>query len=431
MPSLLPAHLERARPPGLAARAQLGAQPADAAARRDHRSRSSSCSPRLFFVLDHALGYGGPDDRRDLRGCSACRRIPWRLVGEAVLVVIFLAAGSARSRSRSRSASPPSGSRAATAAGRCRRSRLGAAVLYPFFAPNMFTIPVFGAWPDVATGVYMLVFIMMAVGLNIVVGYAGLLDLGLRRVLRDRRLHGGLVRVAQFSHVTWHLGAVGIVPHLPGIHISIWPLLLLAGLITALFGILIGLPTLRLRGDYLAIVTLGFGEISTTDRAQRRQPLRHRLQPDERPERDHAARLDRLRQHALARRPAASCRRTTCTCCNATRARPPDPVDRRLLLDGDRAAPLHGVLLAAAAVLAARPRLDRDPRGRDRRRRDGHPADADEDVGLRERRVLRRRRRRLLRERSRARRSRATSSSTSRCSSSAWSSSAAWGTSGA
>ena len=48
---------------------------------------------------------------------------------------------------------------------------------------------------------------------------------------------------------------------LQGIHISIWPLLLIAGLITAGFGILIGLPTLRLRGDYLAIVTLGFGEI--------------------------------------------------------------------------------------------------------------------------------------------------------------------------
>ena len=42
----------------------------------------------------------------------------------------------------------------------------------------MFTIPVFGVFPDVATGVYMVVFIMMAVGLNIVVGYAGLLDLG-------------------------------------------------------------------------------------------------------------------------------------------------------------------------------------------------------------------------------------------------------------
>ena len=55
--------------------------------------------------------------------------------------------------------------------------------------------------------------------------------------------------------------AVGVSPTLPGIHISIWPILLLAGIFTGVVGILIGLPTLRLRGDYLAIVTLGFGEI--------------------------------------------------------------------------------------------------------------------------------------------------------------------------
>ena len=52
------------------------------------------------------------------------------------------------------------------------------AVAYPFVRRALFTIPVFGAFPDVATGVYMIVFMMMAVGLNIVVGYAGLLDLG-------------------------------------------------------------------------------------------------------------------------------------------------------------------------------------------------------------------------------------------------------------
>src|SRR6185437_5000278 len=54
---------------------------------------------------------------------------------------------------------------------------------------------------------------------------------------------------------------VGVLPGVGGIHISIWIILVLAGVITALFGIIIGLPTLRLRGDYLAIVTLGFGEI--------------------------------------------------------------------------------------------------------------------------------------------------------------------------
>ena len=73
----------------------------------------------------------------------------------------------------------------------------------------------------------------------------------------------------------------------------------------------------------------------------------------------------------------------------------PGPV---VLLGRGRDPADHGLLQRSAARVAARPRLDRDPRGRDGRRRDGHPADADEDVGLRPRRLLRRRRRRLLRE---------------------------------
>ena len=52
------------------------------------------------------------------------------------------------------------------------------AITFPYWSSHMFTIPVFGPFPEVSTGVVMLVFIMMAVGLNIVVGYAGLLDLG-------------------------------------------------------------------------------------------------------------------------------------------------------------------------------------------------------------------------------------------------------------
>jgi branched-chain amino acid transport system permease protein len=136
------------------------------------------------------------------------------------------------------------------------------AVFYPFFADRMFTIPVFGAFPDVATGVYMIVFIMMAVGLNIVVGYAGLLDLGYVAFYATGAYTAAWFASLQFSHRSIHFGAVGLIPpSVPGIHISIWLLLPLAGAFTALCGILIGLPTLRLRGDYLAIVTLGFGEI--------------------------------------------------------------------------------------------------------------------------------------------------------------------------
>ena len=135
------------------------------------------------------------------------------------------------------------------------------AVLYPFYFSKMFVIPVFGVWPDVATGVYMLVFVMMAVGLNIVVGYAGLLDLGYVAFYATGAYTAAWFTSLQFPNRTWHFGAVGITPDLPGIHVSVFPLLVIAGALTALFGILIGLPTLRLRGDYLAIVTLGFGEI--------------------------------------------------------------------------------------------------------------------------------------------------------------------------
>ncbi len=214
----------------------------------------------IFFVLDHSLGYG----LLTLSAFYWLRRvppIPWRLAGEAALVVIWAAAGIWSLA-------------IALAIGFAmfwvpRRYRglvfpvvaIALTVLYPFYEDKMFTMPLFGAWPDVATGVYMIVFVMMAVGLNIVVGYAGLLDLGYVAFYATGAYTAAWFASLQFSHVTWHFGAVGIDPKLPGIHITIWLLLLLAGMITAVFGIAIGLPTLRLRGDYLAIVTLGFGEI--------------------------------------------------------------------------------------------------------------------------------------------------------------------------
>ncbi|HEY6961563.1 MAG TPA: hypothetical protein VI408_06715 [Gaiellaceae bacterium] len=156
-----------------------------------------------------------------------------------------------------------------------------AAVLYPFYVQKMFTIPVFGAWPDVATGVYMLVFIMMAVGLNIVVGYAGLLDLGYVAFYATGAYTAAWFASQQFAGekcpkagvsiadcpvqtVPAHkfdFGAVGLTPGIGGVHLSVWLILVIAGIFTAFSGIVIGLPTLRLRGDYLAIVTLGFGEI--------------------------------------------------------------------------------------------------------------------------------------------------------------------------
>jgi branched-chain amino acid transport system permease protein len=135
------------------------------------------------------------------------------------------------------------------------------AFTYPFYVTKMFDIPIFGVWPDVSTGVYMLVFIMMAIGLNIVVGYAGLLDLGYVAFYAIGSYTVAWFASSQFSGLNIHFWDVGVGSTVPGIHISIWLLLALAGIVTALVGIIIGLPTLRLRGDYLAIVTLGFGEI--------------------------------------------------------------------------------------------------------------------------------------------------------------------------
>jgi branched-chain amino acid transport system permease protein len=134
-------------------------------------------------------------------------------------------------------------------------------LLYPFYLGHLGSMNVLGAYPDLGTAVIMGVYAMMAVGLNIVVGYAGLLDLGYVAFYAVGAYTCAWFASVQFAHRNIHIGAVGVGPGTPGIHISIWVLLLLAGIVTAVIGIIIGLPTLRLRGDYLAIVTLGFGEI--------------------------------------------------------------------------------------------------------------------------------------------------------------------------
>ena len=129
-------------------------------------------------------------------------------------------------------------------------------ILYPFYVgilPEIF--------PVVGVAVVILVFVMMALGLNIVVGYAGLLDLGYVAFYAAGAYIAAWFASLHFEDITFHFGSVGIDRSQPGIHISVWLVLLAAGLFTLLVGILIGLPTLRLRGDYLAIVTLGFGEI--------------------------------------------------------------------------------------------------------------------------------------------------------------------------
>jgi len=136
------------------------------------------------------------------------------------------------------------------------------AFLYPKYIGTLRDLPVLGDFvPSVDSMVIMIVFTMMAIGLNIVVGYAGLLDLGYVAFYAAGAYTAAWFASQQFDQWTFHFGSVGISKEVPGIHLSIWLVLVIAGAITALAGILIGLPTLRLRGDYLAIVTLGFGEI--------------------------------------------------------------------------------------------------------------------------------------------------------------------------
>ncbi len=89
-------------------------------------------------------------------------------------------------------------------------------------------------------------YVMMGLGLNIVVGYAGLLDLGY---------------VAFFAFGAYTMGVLTSTGELGRAHMSFWAALPFAMLAGTLWGLLLGFPVLRMRGDYLAIVTLGFGEI--------------------------------------------------------------------------------------------------------------------------------------------------------------------------
>ena len=134
-------------------------------------------------------------------------------------------------------------------------------LLYPFLEEPLSTLPLIGDFmPSTGTVVVMIAFTMMAVGLNIVVGYCGLLDLGYVAFYAVGAYTAGWLASQHFEQVTFHFGS-SVDNDQVGIHVTMWIVLIAAGLLTMLAGIVIGLPTLRLRGDYLAIVTLGFGEI--------------------------------------------------------------------------------------------------------------------------------------------------------------------------
>jgi branched-chain amino acid transport system permease protein len=134
-------------------------------------------------------------------------------------------------------------------------------LLYPVLVESLGELPLVGDFvPGTGSMVVMLIFVMMALGLNVVVGYAGLLDLGYVAFYASGAYVAGWLASLHFSDLSIHIGSA-VSGDLPGIHLSMWLVLAIAGVFTTVVGIAIGLPTLRLRGDYLAIVTLGFGEI--------------------------------------------------------------------------------------------------------------------------------------------------------------------------
>jgi branched-chain amino acid transport system permease protein len=136
-----------------------------------------------------------------------------------------------------------------------------AALVFLVVLPFFFTAG--GSFIDNATKA--LAYAVMALGLNIVVGFAGLLDLGYVAFYALGAFTIGWFGSSFYAQVNHekgvHIGVTGVVDKLPGIHMNFLLVLVAAVIVCAIFGVLIGLPTLRLRGDYIAIVTLAFGEI--------------------------------------------------------------------------------------------------------------------------------------------------------------------------
>jgi branched-chain amino acid transport system permease protein len=136
-----------------------------------------------------------------------------------------------------------------------------AALVFFILLPFAFTAG--GDFIDNATRA--LAYSVMALGLNIVVGFAGLLDLGYVAFYALGAFTIGWFGSGFYAFVNHekgiHVAVNGVTDTLPGIHINFLLILVAAVIVCAVFGVLIGLPTLRLRGDYIAIVTLAFGEI--------------------------------------------------------------------------------------------------------------------------------------------------------------------------
>jgi branched-chain amino acid transport system permease protein len=141
---------------------------------------------------------------------------------------------------------------------------IGLALAYPYILESAMASP-----DDLLDAtIQTLAYVIMALGLNIVVGFAGLLDLGYVAFFAIGAFVMGWLGSQQFPDVNGGNGIHILTPiksafgsEIPGIHVNFFLVIFIAAAFTAVWGVILGAPTLRLRGDYLAIVTLAFGEI--------------------------------------------------------------------------------------------------------------------------------------------------------------------------
>ena len=213
----------------------------------------------------------------------------------------------------------------------------------------------------------------MALGLNIIVGFAGLLDLGYVAFFAigayTMGYFGSLFHIDANGGEGVHILVSGPAANLPGIHLNFLLIVVLAIVATTIAGMLIGLPTLRLRGDYIAIVTLAFGEI--IGRIAINGDEIKGFGDDSSPHgRQGITPVDKIDLPFLE---------------PFTVAQPQTVVLVRARARADRA-----VRELPPARLAPRPRVDRAARGRGRGASHGRPARQDEAAGLRHRRGVRR-----------------------------------------
>ena len=142
-------------------------------------------------------------------------------------------------------------------------------VVAVIFLLNVFVLPssgtqvqrFFNAWFSLTSMAEIMIWILMALGLNIIVGYAGLLDLGYVAFWALGGYVAGWLMSPFLSNFQINFFGNARPGFEFGIHFHVFLVLIMGGVFTAIWGVIIGGPTLRLKSDYLALVTLGFGEI--------------------------------------------------------------------------------------------------------------------------------------------------------------------------